>query len=135
MLKRILLALIPILALTVKAEESLFDPNLAQNAVVVLRVKLIFSHDLDDGRANLTDYIVHTINVLKNESHKDIRDVTVLAFKGRSGVPDAECTIYLQRYDVVARAFSTNNDIGRWILVGGDATNGVSHVKETVERK
>lgn len=103
------------------------DEKLTQNAVAVLRVELIFADK--KGPGDFVDYFVHTIREFKNEAHKPIGDIIVLAYKGRPGVPKGECTIYLQRYDFLKKEFSNNANIGQWILVGGDATNGVSHVK------
>jgi len=103
------------------------DEKLAQNAVAVLRVKLIFAND--HGTNWWTDNQVHTIQIFKNESHTRIADIGILSIKGRAGVPKEECTVYLQRWDFGTGNFSNDKDVGRWILVGGDATNGVSHVE------
>ena len=122
--------LLTTLALNAKADENLVDTKLAQNAIAVARVKLIFAFD---GKGQFTDYAVHTIRIFKNESNKTFRDIDVLAFKGRPGVPGEECTVYLQRYDVVSNNFSTNFNMGRWILMGGDASNGVSNVTSSLK--
>jgi hypothetical protein len=124
--------LIATLALAAKGDEGLCDANLARNAVAVVRVKLIFA--ADQGK-KFTVYVVHTIRILKNESHRTFADISVLGFRGRPGVPGEECTIYIQRYDPLTDSVSTNIDVGRWMLVGGDATNGVSNVQGMIKQE
>jgi hypothetical protein len=117
------------LPLVVFSQNNLFDTNLAHDAVAVVRVKLMVaeSENLWPNGAFRT-YVVHTIRIFKNESNERFWDIKVIAFKGRPGVPEQECTIYLQRYDYANRQLSSDKNHGAWILVGGDATNGVSNV-------
>ncbi len=127
-MKTYLLAVCCALAQLARADGLPVDRKLAQNAVAILRVRLIFSQDHGAG-SQFTDYVVHTIRKFKNESNRPFQDITVWGFKGRPGVPKEECTIYIQRYDVLKDEFTGDKDSGHWILVGGDATNGVSHVE------
>ena len=103
------------------------DAKLAQNAIVVVRVKLIVA-DTGSQYSPFRVYSVHTIRILKNEAHKVFQDLLVRAFRDKPGVPEGECTIYLQKYDFSKKEFTKDNDLGPWFLVGGDATEGVSNV-------
>ncbi len=103
------------------------DEKLAQNAVAVVRVKLIVANT-GSQYSPFRVYSVHTIRILKNESHEVFQDLLVRAFKDKPGVPAGECTIYLQKYDPVKRELSNDKDGGLWILVGGDANEGVSNM-------
>jgi hypothetical protein len=127
-MKTYLLAVCCALVQLAHAGDLPVDETLASNAVAVVCVKLIFSHE---NKGEFTDYVVHTIRKFKNESTRNFADITVMAYKGRPGIPKEECTIYIQGYDIITHSFSTNN-FDRFILVGGDATNGVSHVKNDV---
>lgn len=129
-MKTLLTFLLLISAIVAHAGEDLVDQKLAQNAVAVVRVKLIFAADLKP--TPFMDYNVHNIRVFKNESNERFVDIQVLGYKGRPGVPEEECTIYIQRYDPITKTLSTSKDHGQWILVGGDATNGVSHVGASI---
>jgi hypothetical protein len=131
-MKTYLLAVCYALVQLAHADDLPVDAALASNAVAVVRVSLIFSHD--NSKTEFTDNLVHTIRVFKNESNHDFRDIDVLSFKGRPGVPEKECTIYIQAWDVKKHEFSRDRDAGSWILVGGDATNGVSHIEQSVTR-
>lgn len=106
--------------------DNLVDQRLAKEAVAVLRVQVVFSTPLP--KYPLTRYHVRPSKVFKNESTERLNgDFQVHAFKDREGIPPGECTIYIARYDVANKQFDrTNGTI--WMLVGGDATNGVSHV-------
>lgn len=116
-----------------KAEDLPIDEKLAQNAVAVVRVRLIVA-DRPGPATPFRLYSVHTIRILKNESHEVFQDLLVHGFKDKPGVPEGESTIYLQRYDPIAEKLSDDKDHGLWILVGGDATKGVSNVgKETLQ--
>ena len=109
--------------------DKLFDENLATNAVAVLRVRKIQSWQLPmQNKYPFTRYIVNGYEVFKNESNENLhQSFSVHAFTGQDGVPPGECTIYIARYDVTNREFNkTNGTI--WMLVGGNATNGVSHI-------
>jgi hypothetical protein len=125
-MKTTVLMLLVLGAVLVQADEKLYDDALAKKAVAVVRV---------EGKRPvwelphfpMTRYHVHVIHVFKNESNLPIADCDVHAFKGRDGVPPGECTIYIERYDTGAMKFGGTNGM-IWILVGGDATNGVSHV-------
>jgi hypothetical protein len=129
-MKTIILALLVLGTMLVQAEDKLYDDALAKKAVAVLRVKLNMAYDLPHQyNYPLTRYHVHVIHVFKNESNLPIADCGVDGFKGRAGVPPGESTIYIERYHVIPGkvwAGGTNGTI--WMLVGGDATNGVSHV-------
>ena len=126
-MKRLVILCLVFSALLAKAEFSFVDTNLAENAVAVVRVKLMYA-DNPGIATPFRIYSVHTIRILKNESHEVFRDLLVRGFKDRPGVPEEECTIYLQRYDPVNKKLSNDKDHGLWILVDGDATNGVSNV-------
>jgi hypothetical protein len=127
-----IISLTPILLLlsaVVGAEQNgkQFDENLAKNATAVLRVHKFQTWQMKN-KTDFTRYYVKIYQVFKNESGEDFNhDLGVHAFKDRPGVPDGECTIYIGKYDVPnARFDKTNGTI--WLLVGGDATNGVTHV-------
>jgi hypothetical protein len=113
-----------------QAAEPLVDKQLAQKALLVLRVKLQFAADTSP-KTPFTYYYVHNIQEFKNDLNYRVADICVLGFKGRPGVPKEECTIYVQTYDRVNNRFTMNKDLGPFVLVGGDATNGVSHVSTT----
>ena len=111
----------------VQAEDKLFDDAKATNAVAVLRVNR-FSARPVRTHPFLTRYTVTPQQVYKNESTERLgHTISVDGFSDRDGVPAGECTIYIAKYDVPNGRFDqTNGTI--WMLVGGDATNGVSHV-------
>ena len=111
----------------VQAEDKLFDDAKATNAVAVLRVNR-FSARPVRMHPFLTRYTVTPQQVYKNESTERLgHTISVDGFSDRDGVPAGECTIYIAKYDVPNGRFDqTNGTI--WMLVGGDATNGVSHV-------
>jgi hypothetical protein len=127
-MKTTTLVLLVLGTLLVQADEKLYDDALAKKAVAVLRVERKLVWDLP--HYPLTRYQIHVIRVFKNESNVPIAPfIAVDGFKGRSGVPPGESTIYIERYYVIPGkvwAGGTNGTI--WMLVGGDATNGVSHV-------
>ena len=125
-MKTVILALLVLGTALVQADERLYDDALAKKAVAVLRVKLNMAYDLP--HYPLTRYCIHVIHVFKNESNLPIGDCAVHGFKGRAGVPRGESTIFIERYWVTPKkvwAGGRNGSI--WMLVGGDATNGVSH--------
>jgi hypothetical protein len=122
-----LLLVATLAAVGVGAERTnLVDPQLAKDAVAVLRVRTVSTTPLP--KYPLTRYQVRVYQVFKNEWHERVdHDFPVHAFKDQEGIPSGECTIYISRYDVTNRRFDkTNGTI--WMLVGGNATNGVSHV-------
>ena len=105
--------------------DKLFDETLATNAVAVLRVD--HASPCPIPSKILDFYTVWPRHVLKNESSENLdHTFLVAALKGRSGIPREGCTIYIERYWPETGEF--NKTKGAWILVGGDATNGVSHV-------
>jgi hypothetical protein len=126
-MKAILTLIFCVLIQLARAGDLQMDEKLAQNAIVVIRVKLIVA-DTGSQYSPFRVYSVHTIRILKNESHEMFQDLLVRAFRDKPGVPERECTIYLQKYDPVKKEFSKDNDRGLWILVGGDATEGVSNM-------
>ena len=101
------------------AADKLYDDTLASNAVAVLR---IYESMKVETNGLFQMYLVTSKKVFKNESGKRV-DITIAVgvLKGHGEIPNTECTIYIERK-------SKTSDF--WILVGGDATNGVSHVKE-----
>ena len=115
----------------VQAEDKLFDDAKATNAVAVLRVNR-FSARPVRTHPFLTRYTVTPQQVYKNESNERLgHTISVHGFSDRDGVPAGECTIYIAKYDVPNGRFDqTNGTI--WMLVGGGATNGVSHVGSKV---
>jgi hypothetical protein len=125
-MKTTILALLVLGTLLVQADEKLYDDALAKKAVAVLRVERKLVYDMPHHP--LTRYEVQAKHIFKNESNLVVNhDFAVHGFKGRDGVPPWECTVYIERYDVTAKKFGgTEGTI--WMLVGGDATNGVSHV-------
>ena len=127
-MRAIVLGVLGACAVLACGADNLVDETLAKHAVAVLRVERTLVWDLP--HYPLTRYQVHVIHIYKNESNLPIGDFAVHGFKGRAGVPPGECTIYIERYDVSAKKFGgTNGTI--WMLVGGDATNGVSHRAES----
>ena len=125
-MKTILSSLLLACVLSVQAAGQWFDQNLASNAVAVLRVQRIYiwPHRTD---FKFDRYEVRVHGVIKNESNENLNhDFGIFALRERAGVPATQCTVYLERYDVVTGSFNKTNGI--WVLVGGDATNGVSHV-------
>jgi hypothetical protein len=130
-MKTITIIIFATIGMLVQASDKLFDENLATNAVAVLRVHKIQTWQLPlQDKYPYTRYIVNGYEVFKNESNENLhKSISVHGFTGQDGVPSGECTIYIARYDVTNRRFDkTNGTI--WMLVGGNATNGVSHVDE-----
>ena len=80
------------------------------------------------GKFDLKLFAVHTIKFYKNESDQTFEDLVIYAFKDQPGIPNEECTVYLQRYDILAKKLISDHDKGAWILVGGSAVKGVSNV-------
>ena len=126
-MKSISVVLFIVCVTLVQAEDKLFNDAKATNAVAVLRVNR-FSARPVRTHPFLTRYTVTPQQVYKNESTERLgHTISVDGFSDRDGVPAGECTIYIAKYDVPNGRFDqTNGTI--WMLVGGDATNGVSHV-------
>ncbi len=126
-MKALTVVLLLVTATLTVAGDKLFDPRLAKDAVAVLRVHKV-GHDWPLPTYPLIRYDVRVDQVFKNESAENLNhDFAVHGFKGMDGVPPGECTIYITRYDVTKKRFdATNGTI--WMLLGGSATNGVSHV-------
>ncbi len=126
-MKSISVVLFIVCVTLVQAEDKLFDDAKATNAVAVLRVNR-FSARPVRTHPFLTRYTVTPQQVYKNESTERLgHTISVDGFSDRDGVPAGECTIYIAKYDVPNGRFDqTNGTI--WMLVGGGATNGVSHV-------
>jgi hypothetical protein len=124
---KLITAVLLMVAITLTlAADGLFDDKLAKDAVAVLRVERYLESSI--GGSPFTRYDVHVVRVFKNESSENLNhDFGVHVLKGMEGVPTGECTIYIGRYDAANRRFDkTNGTI--WMLVGGSATNGVSHI-------
>ena len=130
-MKPILLCAFIAWAGSVHAADQLLDINMASNAVAVLRVQRVYvwPHQTD---FRFDRYEVRVHEVIKNESNENLNhDFGIFALRERAGVPATQCTVYLERYDVLTGSFNKTNGI--WVLVGGDATNGVSHVDGKVK--
>jgi hypothetical protein len=127
-MKAILTLLFCLVIQLASAGDLQVDEKLVQNAVAVVRVRLMFA-DSELPYSPFRVYSVHTIRILKNESDEVFEDLLVRGFKDKPGVPEGESTIYLQRYDPIAKKLSDDKDHGLWILVGGDATKGVSNIE------
>jgi hypothetical protein len=125
-MKTIAIIIFVAVGMIAQAADKLFDDELAKNAVAVLRVNVV--HSWPVPKYPFTQYTVNVKQVFKNESNKNLNQtITVSAYKGQDGVPSEECTIYIAGYNVANREFNnTNGTI--WMLAGGNATNGVSHV-------
>ena len=135
-MKNITLVLLIAGAVLAQGSEKLFDEKLAKDAVAVLRVYKIDTWQLPmQNKYPFTRYIVNGYEVFKNESNANLHQtISVHGFTGQDGVPSGECTIYIARYDVANSRFDkTNGTI--WMLVGGNATNGVSHVDSTAKAR
>ena len=130
-MKTIAVILFAVFAIQVNADEKLFDDKLATNAVAVVRVFLVSSIQIP--KYPVTRYDVLVYQIFKNESRENLdQHLEVFAFKGRDGVPPGECTVYIARYNLQKMTFEdTNGSI--WMLIGGDATNGVSHVDKNAK--
>ncbi len=126
-MKTIAIIIFVAVGLLAQAADKMFDDELARKAVAVLRVRLI-DNPWPLPRYPFTQYRVNVSQVIKNESDQNLNQtITVSAYKGQEGVPAEECAIYIERYNVANREFNnTNGTI--WMLVGGNATNGVSHI-------
>ncbi len=134
-MKSLIIAIIISLAGVASAEERLVDEGLAKNAVAVLRVHLLFSSQ-SAVPSGFMKYLVRVHKVYKNTSDQHLyHDFEIYAFAERPGVPKGECTVYLEGYDLVKKQLTNDMRRSKWILVGGDATNGVSHVTSSISPK
>ena len=98
------------------AASKLVDDTLAANAEVVLRAKRIAV----EGGDKYTWFRVQVLEVLKNKSGRQFTNqFSVAAYSWKSGVPEGESTLYLERYNT--------NDTVLWKLLVGEASTGVSH--------
>ena len=134
-MKAIALLLFASLANLAHADEKLYDDKLATNAVAVIRVEQAV-HAKDSTWANgfLTSYVVWPKQIIKDESGElTTATFRVGVIKGRDGIPRGESTIYLERFSSSTKEFNKTN--GFWVLVGGDATNGVTHVTKLSQQK
>jgi len=114
----------------VRAADKLFDDKLATNAVAVLRVEHAMKVPVTQGKFD--SYTVWPSQVIKNKSSENLaHTIQVAVLKGHSGIPAGSCTIYLERYKSDSGGFNPTNGI--WVLVGGDATNGVSHISSRTQ--
>jgi hypothetical protein len=120
MKKNIALGFICSLLLTVNfqaADSSPVDPNKAQKAEVVLRVRFVSS---GEGSKYLWDK-VEVLKVLKNKSGYTFgKNLLVAHNSWKPGIPEGTCTIYLERY------IPRMND--RWKLLNGSGADGISHI-------
>ena len=134
-MKAIAFLLFGSVAILAYADEKLYDDKLATNAVAVMRVEHAI-HAKDSTWANgfLTSYVVWPEHIIKDESG-ELTEHTfrVGVIKGREGIPRGGSTIYLERFSSSTKEFNKTN--GFWVLVGGDATNGVSHVTKLSQQK
>jgi hypothetical protein len=124
-MKYITLIMLVTCSFVVFAAEKLFDDKLATNAVAVLRIEHAMKIPVTQGKFDF--YSVSPSQVIKNKSSENLmRSFEVAVLKGHIGIPAASCTIYLERYRSESGGFNSTNGI--WVLVGGDATNGVSNI-------
>ena len=126
LMKTIAIIIFAAVGMLAQAADKLFDDNLATNAVAVVRVHMFQSIQIP--KYPVTRYDVHVRQVFKNESRENLNhDFGVFAFTGRGGVPSGDCTVYIARYNLKKMAYE-DTDGAIWMLIGGDCTNGVSHV-------
>lgn len=96
--------------------QKLVDPELAGKVPVVLRVRLIKR----EGGDKYGWDSVGLIGVIKNTSkYKFPAEFKVAHYSAEDGVPDGQCTVYLEPYN------PNSDDL--WKLRGGSGKQGVSH--------
>jgi hypothetical protein len=84
----------------------------------VLRVKFA---KLLGGQKYSWDQVT-VVAILKNQSSRDFSGSLEIAhYDWEKGIPDGECTVYLQPY--------AEGDEKRWKLLDASAKEGVSHVR------
>lgn len=100
-------------------DRKFMDPDRADKASVVLRVRLVKPADAVDKYGWDEVEVLH---VLKNTSGQQFAKTLTVAFANtKSGVPAGLSTIYLEPYNAQA----PHN--GHWKLLNGGAPDGVSH--------
>jgi hypothetical protein len=125
-MKAISIIILVSLGMLARAEDKLFDDQLAKNAVAVLRIE--HSQRVLTNNNICQFYMVWPTKVFKNESAENLyHTFPIRVLNGKAGIPPGECTIYMERYSFETKTFNKTN--GQWFLVGGDSSNGVSHVK------
>lgn len=99
------------------AADKFMDDKLAAKAEVVVRAKLLSF----EGADKYARYRVRVLQVLKSLPGTNLtKELSVVAYSGKTGVPAGESTLYLERY-------KQQVDTGLWKLVGGESSTGVSH--------
>ena len=97
-------------------EIPLFDKDLATDAEVVLRVRLVDNQ----GGSKYHWQVVENLEIIKNESSHEIGNRVLVAHYGwEPGIPAGVSTIYLNPYSELTR--------DRWRLIDGSAKSAVSH--------
>ena len=96
---------------------KLVDPVRADKVAVVLRVRR-----LGPGVADKYAWVrVIVLAVIKNTTDREFAgEVEIAYYSGEAGLPDAECTVYLEPYSDAPEH--------PWKLLGGSSQQGVSHV-------
>ena len=96
--------------------ENFIDPVRAARVPLVLRVLA-----LGPGQADKYAWVrVRVLAVIKNSSGRSLPpELEVAYYSGKSGVPAAECTVYLEPY--------SDAPDHPWKLLGGSGEQGVSH--------
>jgi hypothetical protein len=96
---------------------KLVDPARADKAAVVLRVRRL-GPPVADKYAWVR---VTVLAVIKNASDREFAgELEIAYYAGDAGLPDAECTVYLEPYSDAPEH--------PWKLLGGNSQQGVSHV-------
>jgi hypothetical protein len=99
--------------------QNLVDPQRAGKVPVVLRVRLL----RQEGSDKFGWDEVKLIGVIKNASSFTFPETFEIAhYSGEPGVPEGECTVYLERYNEASEAV--------WRLLDGSGRQGVSHQSE-----
>lgn len=94
----------------------LFDTDLAADAAVVLRVRLVENQ----GGSKYHWQVVENLEILKNEGFHEMGNRVLVAHYGwEPGIPAGVSTIYLNPYS------EQTHDM--WRLVDGSAKSAVSH--------
>jgi hypothetical protein len=92
------------------------DPDRAAKVPVVLRVHLL---KREGGDKYGWDQ-VRLIGVIKNSSHHRFAgDFKIAHYSGEAGIPDGDCTVYLEQYNRETESL--------WKLSTGSGGGGVSH--------
>lgn len=98
---------------------KLVDPARMARVPVVLRVLA-----LGPGAADKYAWVaVRVLSVIKNTSGRSFAgELQVAYYSGKPGVPEGECTVYLEAYSDAANH--------PWRLLDGSGEQGVSHVTQ-----